>query len=444
MAPLEPPSKPMGIIGMAYRLPGGISTDSDYWDLLVNKKNGKCRVPPTRYNVDAFSGTQVQSVASEYGYFLDADLGGADASFFTMKHAELDLIDPQLKLLLEVVWECTESAGQTHKLEGSRTGVFAGVFGEDWHNMLHRDDLMMNNYRVVSAGDYTLSNIISYQYDLKGPSMTVRTACSSSLSALHIACQAIRNGDCAQAVVLGSSLIIDPSMTLDMAVQGVLASDGCCKTFDAAADGFARGEAISALLIKPLENALNDGDPIRAVIRSTALNSDGKTSHMGTPSPESQTALIKHAYETAGIEDLTQTPFVECHGTGTMKGDPIETAAVGAAFGDRGTYIGSVKPNLGHGEGAAALTSIIKCVLALENKTIPPNINFNKPNPKSEYAREYTVPRTRWTDENSSIREIQSTSPFRADSLARGPIRENQHQRLWIRRSKRTCNAPAC
>lgn len=379
-------AEPIAIIGMAYRLPGGISTDAEYWDLLVNKRDARCKVPSSRYNIDAFSKSRLQSVASDYGYFLDTDISGIDTSFFGTKYAEADVMDPQLRLLFEVTWECLESAGQTAVVEGSDTGVFVGVFGEDWHNILYRDDLMPNTFRGVSSGDYSLSNGISYQYDLKGPSVTIKTACSSSLTGLHIACQSIRNGDCSQAIVLGSSMIMDPSMTLDMSTRGILSADGRCKTFDAGADGFARGEAMNALLIKPLCDALRDGDPIRAVIRATSVNSDGKTQHMATPSGEAQMAMIKRAYEAAGISDPSQTPFVECHGTGTMKGDPIEANIVGSVFGNQHhpTYIGSVKPNLGHGEGAAALTSIIKCVLALENKTIPPNINFVHPNPKSE------------------------------------------------------------
>lgn len=172
--------------------------------------------------------------------------------------------------------------------------------------------------------------------------MTLRTACSSSLSALHIACQSLYNGDCPTAIVAGSSLIMDPSMTMDMSAAGVLSPTGSCKTFDAAADGFARGEAVNAILLKPLDDALRDGDPVRAVIRSTAVNSDGRTSHIGSPSSESQIKMIRKAYERAGIQDLSQTPFVECHGTGTVRGDPIEAAAVASVFGKRGTYIGSV------------------------------------------------------------------------------------------------------
>ncbi|KAH0598385.1 Polyketide synthase [Metarhizium humberi] len=399
-------AKPVAIIGMGFRLPGGISTDAQYWDLLINKKNGRCRVPATRYNVDGFSGgkTQTQFLATEYGYFLQTELSNIDPSFFSMKPADATVLDPQLRLLLEVAWECMESAGQTHKLVGSDTGVFVGVFGEDWHNMLHRDDLMPNTHRLLSAGDYALSNMLSRQYDLRGPRQVNECRELYRLGSL-------KSGDCSTAMVLGSSLIMDPSMTLDMSALGILAPDGRCKTFDTLADGFARAEAVNAILIKPLEAAIRDGDPIRAVIRSTAVNSDGKTPHVGTPSTEAQRSLILRAYQSAGIGDLSKTPFVECHGTGTMKGDPIETTAVGKAFGTWGTYIGSVKPNLGHGEGAAALTSVIKCVLALENKTIPPNVNFVTPNPRipfEEYNLQVPVEPVPWPEDRCQRISINS------------------------------------
>ncbi|KAK2601916.1 hypothetical protein QQS21_004507 [Conoideocrella luteorostrata] len=382
------PAGPIAIIGMGMRLPGGISTADDFWNLLIEKKDGRCLVPSDRYNADAFYGnkTRRQNIATNYGYFLDTNIKGFDKSFFGVKRAEVDVTDPQLRLLLEVVWECMENAGKTN-LRGTNTGVFVGVFGEDWHSMLHQDKLMPKTYRVLSAGDYALANMLSWEYDLSGPSMTLRTACSSSLSALHIACQSLQNGDCTTAIVAGSSIIIDPTMTMDMSEAGVLSHTGSCKTFDAAADGFARGEAVNAILLKPLDDALRDGDPIRAVIRSTAVNSDGRTSHIGSPSSESQITLIRRAYERAGIEDFSQTPFIECHGTGTIRGDPIEAEAVATVFGEHGAYIGSVKPNVGHSEGAAALTSIIKAVLSLENETIPPNINFTTPNPKIPFKK---------------------------------------------------------
>lgn len=213
--------------------------------------------------------------------------------------------------------------------------------------------------------------------------MVIRTACSSSLVALHEACLAIARGDCKGAVVGGANLILGPGMTAAMSEQGVLSPDGSCKTFSADANGYARGEAVSAIFIKPLAAAIEDGNPIRAVIRGSASNSDGKgTGGMQLPNDIAQETMIRHAYKVSGITDYSQTAFVECHGTGTSVGDPIETKAVGRVFGPQGgVQIGSVKPNLGHSEGASGLTSVIKSVLALEKGIIPPNIKFNQANP---------------------------------------------------------------
>lgn len=172
--------------------------------------------------------------------------------------------------------------------------------------------------------------------------MTIRTACSAAMTGLHLACQDLYNGECSTAIVAGSSVIMGPSMTQDMTSQGVLSTDGICKTFDAAANGYARAEGVNAILIKPLKDAIRDGDPIRAVIRSTAVNSDGKTSNIGVPSPECQEVMIRQAYRKAGIDDPGKTAFIECHGTGTAVGDPLETTAIANIFGEHGVYIGSV------------------------------------------------------------------------------------------------------
>ena len=211
-------------------------------------------------------------------------------------------------------------------------------------------------------------------------SATIRTACSASLVALHEACVAIVRGDCESAIVGGVNLIMTPGATMSMTEQGVLSPDGSCKSFSADANGYARGEGITAVYIKRLDDALKNGDPVRAVIRATATNSDGKTPSLTVPSSDAQEALIRSAYNIAGISDFSKTAFVECHGTGTMIGDPIEAIAVGRIFGQHGVHIGSIKPNFGHTEGASGLLSIIKTVLALENNTIPPNIKFSKPN----------------------------------------------------------------
>lgn len=214
------------------------------------------------------------------------------------------------------------------------------------------------------------------------PSMTIRTACSSSLTGLHEACQALYSGECTSAVVSGTSIILTPRMTIAMTEQGVISPTGSCKSFDANADGYARGEAVSALHIKKLSDALRDGDPIRAVISSTCINNDGKTAGLSTPNTEAHEALIRRGHKLAGFSDLSKTAMVECHGTGTRIGDPIEAQAIANVFGEYGIYIGSVKPNVGHSEGASGISSVMKMVLALEHKTIPPNINFKKWNPE--------------------------------------------------------------
>ncbi|KAI0570762.1 Polyketide synthase [Pyrenophora tritici-repentis] len=234
--------------------------------------------------------------------------------------------------------------------------------------------------------------------DLQGPSnkshsMTLRTACSSALTCLNEACMAISRGDCEAALVGGVNLILEPGMTIAMTEQGVLSKDGSCKTFSADANGYARGEAITAIYVKPLADAICDGNPVRAVIRGTSHNVDGRTPGMSQPSTDAQEKLIRRAYEVAGITDYNATAVVECHGTGTAVGDPIEAKAVARIFGEEGVHISSIKPNLGHAEGASGLVSVIKMVLALENRTIPPNIRFTSPNPSIPFeSAKLTVP----------------------------------------------------
>lgn len=223
--------------------------------------------------------------------------------------------------------------------------------------------------------------------------MTIRTGCSAALVGLNEACMAISRGDCEAALIGGVNLILGPSMTSAMTEQGIVSKDGSCKTFSADANGYARGEAVTAIYVKPLSDAIRDGNPVRAIIRATSHNVDGKTPGMSQPSTDAQEALMRRAYNVAGITDFSQTAMVECHGTGTPTGDPIEVKAVARIFGESGVYIGSVKPNLGHSEGASGLVSIIKMVMALENRTIPPNIRFTTPNPKIPFREaKLTVP----------------------------------------------------
>ncbi|XXG98856.1 hypothetical protein Hte_005186 [Hypoxylon texense] len=387
---------PIAICGMALRLPGGLTTPQEFWEFLLAKGDARCRVPKSRYNIDAYYSPTGKpgTVSTEYGCFLDesVDLGALDTSFFTMPRTEVERADPQQRLLLEVARECFEDAGVTN-WRGKTIGCYVGNFGEDWLEMFAKEHQQWGMHRIVGTGDFVLSNRLSYEMDLHGPSMTIRTGCSAALVGLNEACMAISRGDCEAALIGGVNLILAPTMTTAMTEQGIVSKDGSCKTFSADANGYARGEAVTAIYVKPLSDAIRDGNPVRAVIRATSHNVDGKTPGMSQPSTDAQEALMRRAYKVAGITDYSQTAMVECHGTGTPTGDPIEVNAVARVFGESGVYIGSVKPNLGHSEGSSGLVSIMKMVLALENRTIPPNIRFTSPNPKIPFKEaKLTVP----------------------------------------------------
>ncbi|KAH6689849.1 KR domain-containing protein [Plectosphaerella plurivora] len=367
---------------MGMRLPGGITDATGFWDLLVNGRDARSPIPASRYNIDGFDDSLggKGAIKTRHGYFLSQDLAQVDTSFFSMTKNEVEGCDPQQRLLLEVVRECFEDAGEVD-YRGKSVGCYVGTFGEDWLQMTSKDVQQSTGYIMTGSSDLMIANRVSYEYDLRGPSFVVKTACSASLVALHEACRSICAGDSKGAIVAGTSLIMGPMTTAAMSAQGILSPEGSCKTFDAKADGFARGEAITAVYLKPLEDAIRDGNPIRSVIRATGTNSDGRSHGIMNPRAEAHEALMRQVYATAGL-DPGDTAFVECHGTGTPTGDPIETSAVGSVFGEKGVYIGSVKPNVGHGEGSSGITSLIKCVLALEHKVIPPNIKFDTPNPK--------------------------------------------------------------
>lgn len=291
--------------------------------------------------------------------------------------------------MLEVARECFEDAGETAG-RGKRTGCYMGSLGEDWCEMFARETQNWGPYRYTGYGDFALFNRVFYEMDLQGPrlvyscyvifldsddsSVTARTACSASFVALHEACVAISRGDCDSAIVGGANLIMASASTMSITEQNVLSKDGSCKTFSADADGYARGEAIVAVYIKRLDDALRDENPIRAIIRETAINHNGKTSEMTVLSAKAQKALMKRAHKIAGITDFLKTGFVECHGTGTSVGDLIEINAVGRVFGESGVYIKSIKFNFGHTENAFGLLSVIKTVLVLQNRIISLNI----------------------------------------------------------------------
>jgi acyl transferase domain-containing protein len=387
----SPHVEPIAVCGMGLRLPGGVTDAQGFWDMLINKRNGRCKVPKDRYNVDSWYDPDKNGhVPSRYGYFLNnLDLRNADTSFWSMTKKEIEILDPQQRLALEVVYEALQNAGQKpSELRGRNIGVWVCSFGGDRQELDARDTQTHHPYDLTNAFDFVPANRIHYEFGLTGPSVTVRTACSSSLTGLHQACQALYHGDCEAAVVAGSSIIYSPSLTVAFNEHGVLSNSGICKAFSADADGFARGEGVLAIYVKKLSDAVRDGDAIRSVVLSTAIGADGKSSTLTAPNPVAQAELIRRTHELAGITDLSKTAMVECHGTGTAVGDPLEAESVASVFGDcGGVYIGSVKTNIGHVEGAAGLAGLLKMVLALENGTIPPNLNFTTPNPKIPWER---------------------------------------------------------
>jgi acyl transferase domain-containing protein len=388
---VKPRAEPIAICGIGLRLPGGVTDAQSFWDMLINKRSGRCPVPKDRYNIDSWYHPDKDGhVPSRYGYFLNnIDLRNVDTSFWSMTKKEAEIMDPQQRLALEVVYETIQNAGQKPSdLRGRKIGVWACSFGGDRQELDCRDTQTRHPYNLTNSFDFLLANRINYEFNLTGPSVTIRTACSSSLTGLHQACQALYNGDCEAAVVAGTSIIYSPSLTVAFNEHGVLSSSGLSKTFSEDADGFARGEAVLAIYVKRLSDAVRDGDTVRSVILSTAIGADGKSSTLTAPNPVEQAELIRRTHELAGITDFSKTAMVECHGTGTAVGDPLEAKSVADVFGDcGGIYIGSVKTNIGHVEGAAGLAGLIKMVLAIENDTIPPNLNFSKPNPKIPWER---------------------------------------------------------
>ncbi|KNG88285.1 hypothetical protein ANOM_002507 [Aspergillus nomiae NRRL 13137] len=368
LAALIPDGRPgasplVAIVGMAMRLPGGVRTTEDFWQFLINKRDGHCEVPKMRYGIDGFYNAHDERYThTRHGYFLPEDPAYFDAPFFSVTEQDASTMDPQQRLLLEVVWECLENAGETN-WEGKNIGCYVGVFGEDWLGLSHGDPLSIDRSHAISTGSYALANTVSYKFDLRGPSMTIQTGCSSSMVGIHEACQSLATGACSSAIVAGTNLILSPSMTTSMSGNMVLSTSGVCRTFDAEADGYGRGEAINALYLKPLGDAIKANDAIRAIIRSTAANSDGGTSSIAVPSIIAQEHLILDAYRRGNINDLSETAFVECHGTGTRAGDQVETTAVANVFEGQEIVIGAVKPNFGHSEGASGITSVIKAWL---------------------------------------------------------------------------------
>ncbi|ROT40784.1 hypothetical protein SODALDRAFT_396446 [Sodiomyces alkalinus F11] len=392
----EQEPEPVAISGMGCRWPGGVSDSPGLWELLRNKQSGYRDYGDHRFSAEGFYHPNTDrpgTVSTRGGFLLTEDARLFEPAFFGMQPLEVETLDASQRKLLEVIYEAFENAGETwDQFSGSRTGVFVGNFTTEHTVIQSRDPDHPRPYVTTGSSLSLLSNRISYIFNLKGPSLTIDTACSSSMYALHLAINAIRNGDCDSAIVAASNWIIDPTMQIMMNKLGALSATSTCHTFDASADGYARGEAFAALYIKRTSAALQQGSPIRAVVRGTAINANGRTGGITHPSKAGQEAVIREAYRNAGLP-LDDTTYFECHGTGTPVGDPVEVEAIGNVFAETRTgtpeealYLGSVKTNLGHTESASAIAGIMKVVLALENGLIPPSIGITALNPGIDFA----------------------------------------------------------
>ncbi|WP_225409382.1 type I polyketide synthase [Stigmatella hybrida] len=383
-------AEPIAVVGMSCRLPGSVKNPDDFWRLLANGVNAVREVPKDRWSLDTWYDPDPEApgkMYSRHGGFLD-EVDPFDASFFGISAPEARSMDPQQRILLELGWEALESAGlAVDQLKGSPTGVFLGICLSDYAllELNSPDPTGINAYSGSGGVLSVAAGRIAYALGLEGPTLAVDTACSSSLVAAHLACQSLRNGECNLALVGGSNLLLSPRMSVYFSKLKALAPDGACKAFDSSANGYVRGEGAGVLVLKRLSDAIADGDPILSVIRGTAVNQDGRSNGLTAPSRAAQERVIESALRQGGVSPL-DVSYVEAHGTGTSLGDPIEVQALAAVLGkDRPRSmplgIGSVKTNIGHLEGAAGVTGLIKAILALRHRELPRSLHFKNPSP---------------------------------------------------------------
>ncbi len=385
--------EPVAIVGMGMRLPGGVHDAGGFERLLWAGTDAIQEIPPERWSLDALYDADPEApgkMITRFGAFIDK-VDRFDAEFFGISPREAATMDPQQRLMLEVAWTALEDAGHAGAgLAGSRTGVYVGVANGDYGRALYAHRELIDPYFATGNAFSVVAGRIAYFLGLHGPAISVDTACSSSLVAVHLAVQGLRHRECDMALAGGVNLILTPEMNINFSKANMMAPDGRCKTFDALADGYVRGEGCGVLVLRRLSDALADGDRVLAVIRGSALNQDGRSGGLTAPNGPAQEAVIRAALEAAGVPGAA-LGYVEAHGTGTPLGDPIEVGALGAALCTgrdpaRPLLIGSVKTNIGHLEAAAGVASIIKVVLALQRGEIPPQLHFAHGNPHIDWA----------------------------------------------------------
>jgi acyl transferase domain-containing protein/SAM-dependent methyltransferase len=382
-------TEPIAVVGMACRFPGAPDVDA-YWALLRAGVDAVREVPPDRWDVDAWFDADPEAPGKSYtrhGGFIDG-VRGFDAAFFGVSPREAASMDPQQRLLLEVAWEALEDGGEDPSgLAGTDTGVYVGMSNSDYALLTGAADRVerLDAYHGTGAAFSIAAGRLSYVLGLHGPSLTVDTACSSSLLAVHLACQALRRRECGRALAAGVNLIVAPDATVKASRARMLAPDGRCKTFDARADGYVRGEGCGVVVLRRLADALADGNRILGVIRGSAVNHDGRTGGLTVPNGPAQQAVVRQALADAGAAPA-DVAYVEAHGTGTALGDPIEVQALAAVLGagrpaGQPLLLGSVKTNIGHLEAAAGVAGLMKVLLALRHGEVPAHLHFVTPSP---------------------------------------------------------------
>ncbi|MCA0456386.1 MAG: type I polyketide synthase [Chloroflexi bacterium] len=388
--------EPIAIVGMACRFPGGANSPDKYWELLHNGVDAVREVPANRWDMSEYADLNI----AWWGGFID-NIDQFDPQFFGITPREAASMDPQQRLVLEVGWEALENAGQApDKLAGSQTGVFIGITTNDYAQLVKQiPPAEMDVYSATGTALNAAPGRLAYTLGLQGPSIAVDTACSSSLVAIHLAMQSLRNGETNMAIAGGVNALLVPENFVCFAGWGMMAPDGRCKTFDASADGFVRGEGCGILVLKRLSDAIADGNHIHAILRGSAVNQDGRSSGLTVPNGPAQQEVVRKALKNARVNPA-DVSYVEAHGTGTSLGDPIEVEALGAALGenrpsDQPLVIGSVKTNLGHLESASGIAGLMKVVLSLQHQEIPPHLHFHERSSRIPWPDfQVTVPTT--------------------------------------------------
>lgn len=403
----------VAVAGMACRFPGAADVDA-FWELLVNGRDAIVDVPTTREPGFRVAPGERHPAATQWGGFIDGiDL--FDAGFFGLSRAEAESMDPQQRLLLTSVWRALENAGlPPDTLRGSRTGVFVGISSSDYRTLQARAGGGVDAYSGTGNALSVAANRISYTLDLRGPSLAIDTACSSSLTALHEAVAQLRSGACDLAIVGGVNVILDPGVSSIFANAGMLAADGHCKTFDALADGYVRGEGCGVLILQRFSDVVERQGIAHALVRGTAVNQDGRSNSLTAPNGLAQQAVIRSALAAAGIS-AGEVTCVEAHGTGTKLGDPIEMNALQMVYGapaESGpVWIGSVKTNIGHLEAAAGMAGLIKAILCIERAMVVPHLHLDTLNPLIELAgTRVRIPdrSQEWAPDGSRIAAVSS------------------------------------